>query len=82
VLGAAQADPFRAVLAGGAGVERRLGVGADGDAVGGVTLKAGDRITIDGSNGQVMQGSVEMVESRARPSRPNPASPGRSSRRW
>ncbi|SFV14034.1 pyruvate phosphate dikinase [Methylobacterium sp. 174MFSha1.1] len=30
--------------------------------VGGVTLKAGDRITIDGSNGQVMQGSVEMIE--------------------
>ncbi|GEP05878.1 pyruvate, phosphate dikinase [Methylobacterium oxalidis] len=31
-------------------------------AVGGVTLKAGDRITIDGSTGQVLQGEVKMLE--------------------
>jgi len=30
--------------------------------VGGVTLKAGDRITIDGSTGQVLQGEVKMLE--------------------
>ncbi|KAB1070386.1 pyruvate, phosphate dikinase [Methylobacterium planeticum] len=30
--------------------------------VGGVTLKAGDRITIDGSTGQVLQGEVTMLE--------------------
>ncbi|HEV7438992.1 MAG TPA: pyruvate, phosphate dikinase [Methylobacterium sp.] len=29
--------------------------------VGGVTLKAGDRITIDGSTGQVLQGEVKML---------------------
>lgn len=31
-------------------------------AVGGATLKAGDRITIDGSTGQVLQGEVKMLE--------------------
>ncbi|MCE4225777.1 pyruvate, phosphate dikinase [Methylobacterium sp. C25] len=30
--------------------------------VGGVTLKAGDKLTIDGSTGQVIQGEVKMVE--------------------
>ncbi len=30
--------------------------------VGGVTLKAGDRITVDGSTGQVLQGEVKMLE--------------------
>ncbi|AWN36323.1 pyruvate, phosphate dikinase [Methylobacterium radiodurans] len=30
--------------------------------VGGVTLKAGDRLTIDGSTGQVLQGEVKMLE--------------------
>ncbi|MGU3540943.1 pyruvate, phosphate dikinase [Methylobacterium sp. A54F] len=30
--------------------------------VGGVTLKAGERITIDGSTGQVLQGEVKMLE--------------------
>lgn len=30
--------------------------------VGGVTLKAGDKLTIDGSTGQVLQGEVKMLE--------------------